>query len=213
MNHTESIKALNMAIKQKKKKEKVHWFIIQIRLQYCANDYQNTLSKSKILNYDTKLWPIWKCSWKNKWNIKAEFMIDKYNLDLKIMRLIIKESISIYNELRHHYSNYMLTQTNAFTSQIKMRTYKTETLRTFCKCLIKYFCLIICIGYLGQGNIGNKTNFKTYFFNLPFWTLFRGQSTGGVITNQLTIKFDILHKNLFGNYKTKPICCVTRKIV
>jgi hypothetical protein len=32
--------------------------------------------------------------------LKQEFMIDKYNLDLKIMKQIVKESISIYNELR-----------------------------------------------------------------------------------------------------------------
>jgi hypothetical protein len=38
-------------------------------------------------------------------------MIDKYNLDLKIMKQIVKESISIYNELRPHYSNFMLTPT------------------------------------------------------------------------------------------------------
>jgi transposase InsO family protein len=35
--------------------------------------------------------------------LKQEFMIDKYNLDLKIMEQIVKESISIYNELRPHY--------------------------------------------------------------------------------------------------------------
>jgi hypothetical protein len=31
--------------------------------------------------------------------LKQEFMIDKYNLDLKIMKQIVKESVSIYNEL------------------------------------------------------------------------------------------------------------------
>jgi transposase InsO family protein len=64
--------------------------------------------------------------------LKQEFMIDKYNLDLKIMKQIVKESISIYNELRPHYSNFMLTQTKYIQSQIKMRTYKTKTLaKTF----------------------------------------------------------------------------------
>jgi hypothetical protein len=70
-------------------------------------------------------------------------MID--NLDLKIMKQI-KESVSIYNELRPHYSNYMLTPNKMhLQSQIKMRTYKKKNTckKTFCKCLIKYFCLII----------------------------------------------------------------------
>jgi guanylate kinase len=39
----------------------------------------------------------------------------------------IKESISIYNELRPHYSNFMLTPNKMhIQSQIKMRTYKTK---------------------------------------------------------------------------------------
>jgi hypothetical protein len=42
-------------------------------------------------------------------------MIDKYNLDLKMMKQIVKESVNIYNELRPHYSNYMLTPQNALT--------------------------------------------------------------------------------------------------
>jgi hypothetical protein len=63
--------------------------------------------------------------------LKQEFMIDKYNLDLKIMKQIVKESVNIYNELRPHYSNYMLTQMH-LQSQIKMRTYKTKnTCKTF----------------------------------------------------------------------------------
>jgi hypothetical protein len=65
--------------------------------------------------------------------LKQEFMIDKYNLDLKIMKQIVKESVNIYNELRPHYSNYMLTPNKMhLQSQIKMRTYKKKTLaKTF----------------------------------------------------------------------------------
>jgi hypothetical protein len=53
--------------------------------------------------------------------LKQEFMIDKYNLDLKIMKQIVKNQ-SVYNELRPHYSNYMLTPNKMhLQSQIKMR--------------------------------------------------------------------------------------------
>jgi hypothetical protein len=31
------------------------------------------------------------------------------------MKQIVKESVNIYNELRPHYSNYMLTKQNALT--------------------------------------------------------------------------------------------------
>lgn len=44
------------------------------------------------------------------------------------MKKIVKEAITTYNEIRPHYSNYMLTP-NQMHSQnlIKMRTYKTKT--------------------------------------------------------------------------------------
>jgi transposase InsO family protein len=52
--------------------------------------------------------------------LKQEFMIDKYNLDLKIMKQIVKESVNIYNELRPHYSNYMLTP-NKMHYKVKLK--------------------------------------------------------------------------------------------
>jgi hypothetical protein len=66
-------------------------------------------------------------------------MIDKYNLDLKIMKQIVKESV-IYNELRPHYSNYMLTP-NKCTYKVKLKWehIKEKQKKRFCKCLIKYF--------------------------------------------------------------------------
>jgi hypothetical protein len=65
-------------------------------------------------------------------------MIDKYNLDLKIMKQIVKESVNIYNELRPHYSNYMLTQTKCtYKVKLKWEHIKQKTLaKRFCKCLI-----------------------------------------------------------------------------
>jgi hypothetical protein len=54
-------------------------------------------------------------------------MIDKYNLDLKMMKQIVNQS---YNELRPHYSNYMLTPNKMhLQSQIKMRTYSKKHLQ------------------------------------------------------------------------------------
>jgi hypothetical protein len=52
-------------------------------------------------------------------------MIDKYNLKNHETNCT-KESISIYNELRPSYSNFMLTPKPCIQSQIKMRTYKTK---------------------------------------------------------------------------------------
>jgi len=59
--------------------------------------------------------------------LKQEFMIDKYSQKGKITNLIIKESISIYNDFRPHYSNHMLTPNQMHSqNKIQMRTYKTK---------------------------------------------------------------------------------------
>lgn len=59
--------------------------------------------------------------------LKQELMIDKYNLDLNIMKHIVKEAISTYNQQRLHYSNCMLTTDQMhLRNQIKMKTYKTK---------------------------------------------------------------------------------------
>jgi putative transposase len=160
MNTESSVKALNMAIKQRKNNETPVIQHSNRGLQYCANDYQNTLSKNRILPSMTQNSDPYENAVAERINgiLKQEFMIDKYNLDLKVMKQIVKESVYIYNELRPHYSKYMLTLNKMhLQNQIKMRTYKTKKhlQKRFCKCLIKYFCLIICIGYSGRDKIIN----------------------------------------------------------
>ncbi len=41
--------------------------------------------------------------------LKQEFSIDKYDTSIKIRRKSIKNAIEIYNEIRSHLSNSMLT--------------------------------------------------------------------------------------------------------
>ena len=129
MNTESSVKALNMAIRQRKNKEIPLIHHSDRGLQYCANDYQNTLNKNGILPSMTQNSDPYENAVAERINgiLKQEFMIDKYNLDLKIMRRIVKESVRIYNELRPHYSNYMLTPNKMhLQNQIKMRTHKTK---------------------------------------------------------------------------------------
>ena len=59
--------------------------------------------------------------------LKQEFRIDKYNQKAEIMQKIVKEAINIYNQIRPHYSNYMLTPNQMHNqNKIKMRTYKIK---------------------------------------------------------------------------------------
>ena len=129
MNTESSVMALNMAIRQRKNKEIPLIHHSDRGLQYCANEYQNILSQNGILPSMTQNSDPYENAVAERINgiLKQEFMIDKYNLDLKIMRQIVKESINTYNELRPHYSNYMLTPNQMHRQNyIKMRTYKTK---------------------------------------------------------------------------------------
>jgi putative transposase len=129
LNTESSLMALKMAVKSRENKSLALIHHSDRGLQYCADDYQNTLNKSNI-----------KCSMTNNGDpyenavaervngiLKQEFMIDTYHLDLSVMKVIVKEAIEIYNNQRPHYSNYMLTPKLMHTqSKIQMRTYKTK---------------------------------------------------------------------------------------
>lgn len=120
-------KALKLAIKQNKGDLNQLIHHSDRGIQYCSNEYQNILNKAMI-----------KCSMTNNGDpyenavaervngiFKQEFAIDTYNKELPIMRNLIKQVVEIYNELRPHWSNYMLTPNEMFkTKNRRYRTYK-----------------------------------------------------------------------------------------
>jgi transposase InsO family protein len=129
LNTESSLKALTTAIKQRKNKDLPLIHHSDRGLQYCANDYQSILNKNGILTSMTQNSDPYENAVAERINgiLKQEFMIDKYNQDLDIMKRIVKEAINTYNVQRPHYSNYMLTPNQMhLQKQIKMRTYKTK---------------------------------------------------------------------------------------
>jgi putative transposase len=129
LNTKSSLKALTTAIKQRKNKGLPLIHHSDRGLQYCANDYQSILNKNGILTSMTQNSDPYENAVAERINgiLKQEFMIDKYNQDLDIMKRIVKEAINTYNVQRPHYSNYMLTPNQMhLQKQIKMRTYKTK---------------------------------------------------------------------------------------
>jgi len=120
-------RALNLAIKLSKVKlnELIHHS--DRGLQYCSKDYQKILNKQSI-----------KCSMTNNGDpyenaiaeringiLKQEFAIDSYNLELSVMKKLIKQIVDIYNNFRPHWSNYMMTPNQMFNTQnIVFREYK-----------------------------------------------------------------------------------------
>lgn len=129
MNTESSLKALKMALKCRKVKSFPLIHHSDRGLQYCADEYQKELCKNKILCSMTQNSDPYENAVAERVNgiLKQEFRIDKYNQKIEIMQKIVKEAIDIYNEIRPHYSNYMLTPNQMHNqNKIKMRTYKTK---------------------------------------------------------------------------------------
>jgi putative transposase len=113
MNTESSIKALKMALKQRKNKNLPLIHHSDRGIQYCANEYQKELNKDKVV-----------CNMTQNSDPYENAVAERIN---GILKQVVKEAVEIYNEFRPHYSNYMLTPNQMhIQSQIKMRTYKTK---------------------------------------------------------------------------------------
>jgi putative transposase len=59
--------------------------------------------------------------------LKDEFMLERYQVDMRTMKKLVSDSIEIYNSLWPHYSCFMLTPDQMHKQKdIKIRTYKKE---------------------------------------------------------------------------------------
>lgn len=129
MNTQSSLKALKMALKYRKYKSLSLIHHSDRGLQYCADEYQKELHKNKVLCSMTQNSDPYENAVAERVNgiLKQEFRIDKYNQKAEIMQKIVKEAINIYNQIRPHYSNHMLTPNQMHNqNKIKMRTYKIK---------------------------------------------------------------------------------------
>ncbi len=129
LNAESSLMALKAAIKSRRDKALQLIHHSDRGLQYCADDYQELLLKNNIQCSMTNNGDPYENAVAERVNgiLKQEFMIDTYHKDLEIMKVIVKQSVEIYNNQRPHYSNYMLTPEQMHKqSKIQMRTYKTK---------------------------------------------------------------------------------------
>ncbi len=126
-----SLRALNMAIKQRKYKDKLIHHSDR-GLQYCSNDYQNTLKKKKIIPSMTESYDPYANAIAERVNgiLKQEFLLEDYQLDIKTIKLLVGDAINIYNTKRPHWSCYMKTPENMHKqSNLEIRTYKNKNSR------------------------------------------------------------------------------------
>ena len=98
-------------------------------LQYCSDEYQKILEKNNISCSMTQYSDPYENAVAERINgiLKQEFNIDKFDVETKIKRKIVEESIEIYNELRPHFSNHYLTPNQMHKQEkLKIKTYKNK---------------------------------------------------------------------------------------
>ena len=98
-------------------------------LQYCSDEYQKILEKNNIKCSMTQNSDPYENAVAERINgiLKQEFNIDKFDVETKIKRKIVEESIEIYNELRPHFSNHYLTPNQMHKQEkLKIKTYKNK---------------------------------------------------------------------------------------
>lgn len=124
-----SLLALKQAIKNTKLKEKSLIHHSDRVLQYCSDEYQKILEKNNISCSMTQNSDPYENAVAERINgiLKQEFDVDKFDVETKIKRKIVEESIEIYNELRPHFSNHYLTPNQMHKQEnLKIKTYKNK---------------------------------------------------------------------------------------
>ncbi|WP_262497658.1 IS3 family transposase [Flavobacterium kingsejongi] len=131
LNAENSLKALQMALKSRKNSCLSLIHHSDRGIQYCSNEYQKVIRKTKNLRCSmTESYDPYQNAVAERVNgiLKQEFLVDRYNdQQLNIIKLVVKESIQIYNLVRPHCSNHMLTPMQMHQQkEIEMKTYKTK---------------------------------------------------------------------------------------
>jgi len=131
LNTGSSIKALQMALRDRKDKSLSLIHHSDRGIQYCSDEYQKVIGKTKnLLCSMTESYDPYQNAVAERVNgiLKQEFMIDRYkDQELRIIKLVVKESVEIYNNKRPHWSNHMLTPGQMHQQEkIEMKTYKTK---------------------------------------------------------------------------------------
>ena len=129
---TGSAKALKMAIKNRKYPDQNLIHHSDRGFQYCSNEYQKIICQNHLKCSMTESYDPYQNAVAERINgtLKQEFLINTQNLDLKSMKIVVKQSIDIYNQNRPHWSCDMLTPNQMHQQKdVKIKTYKYKNLR------------------------------------------------------------------------------------
>lgn len=122
LNVEGSLRALEMAISNRNHNKEPIIHHSDRGLQYCSNEYQKILRINNISPSMTEKYDPYENAIAERINgiLKQEFAIDKYDTSIKIKSQLIKNAIEIYNRIRPHLSNSMLTP-NQMHKQNKLK--------------------------------------------------------------------------------------------
>lgn len=124
-----TLRALDMAIKNRVYTQMPLIHHSDRGLQYCSNEYQRILGKNNIKSSMTQKYDPYENAIAERINgiLKQEFDIDKYNVELPLKKELVKNAIKIYNDFRQHLSNYMLTPNQMHRqNKLKRKQYKNK---------------------------------------------------------------------------------------
>jgi len=127
-----SLKALKTGIRNREYPHKPLIHHSDRGLQYCSNEYQRTIYKNSLKCSMTESYDPYQNAVAERINgiLKQEFLLNTQNINLKTMKILVKQSVQIYNQHRPHWSCYMLTPNQMHKqNKVKIKTYKTKNLR------------------------------------------------------------------------------------
>jgi transposase InsO family protein len=126
-----SLRALEMAMTNRRYKENSLIHHSDRGLQYCSNEYQKLLKQNRIKSSMTEKYDPYENAIAERINgiLKQEFAVAQNIKDFKIKKKIVKNAIEIYNTKRPHLSNHMLTPKQMHEQKkLKRKQYKSKKL-------------------------------------------------------------------------------------
>jgi transposase InsO family protein len=126
-----SLKALEMALDNRKQRQYPLIHHSDRGLQYCSDEYQKLLSDNDINPSMTEKYDPYENAIAERINgiLKQEFDIATTIKDFNVKEKLIKNAIEIYNNIRPHLSNHMLTPIQMHAqNKLKRKQYKSKKL-------------------------------------------------------------------------------------
>uniref|UniRef100_UPI004049CF15 IS3 family transposase n=1 Tax=Flavobacterium sp. TaxID=239 RepID=UPI004049CF15 len=126
-----SVKALEMALNTRKYKQEPLIHHSDRGLQYCSNEYQDILSQHNITSSMTEKYDPYENAVAERVNgiLKQEFNVAKPVKSLDQKKKLVEQAVGIYNNIRPHISNHMLTPKLMHQqNKLEMKQYKSKNL-------------------------------------------------------------------------------------